>query len=83
MDKNEDRVILDRIRKLRSQQPNIQNFYEKFFDEVTNVSVSAQKSGWMMFINFRDSGSKLLSTKSFKKMNIIELFMLMKKVIKV
>ena len=82
LDKNEDRVVLDRIRELRSQQPNIHNFYEKFFDEVTNVSVSAQKSGWMMFINFRDSGSKLLSTKSFKKMNIVELFVLMKKVIK-
>ena len=49
---------------------------------VTNISVSAQKSGWMMYINFRDSGSKLLSTKSFKKMNIVELFVLMKKVIK-
>ena len=35
-----------------------------------------------MFINFRDSGSKLLSTKSFRKMNIVELFVLMKKVIK-
>ena len=81
LDKNEDRVVLDRIRELRSQQPNIHNFYEKFFDEVTNVSVSAQKSGWMMYINFRDSGSKLLSTKSFKKMNIVELFVLMKKVI--
>ena len=65
-------VILDRIRELRSQQPNIHNFYEKFSDEVTNVSVSAQKTGWMMFINFRDSGSKLLSTKSFRKMNIVE-----------
>ena len=81
LDKNEDRVILDRIRELRSQQPSIHNFYEKFFNEVTNISVSAQKSGWMMYINFRDSGSKLLSTKSFKKMNIVELFVLMKKVI--
>ena len=82
LDKNEDRVVLDRIRELRSQQPNIHNFYEIFSDEVTNVSVSAQKTGWMMFINFRDSGSKLLSTKSFRKMNIVELFVLMKKVIK-
>ena len=79
LDKNED---MDRIRELRSQQPNIHNFYEIFSDEVTNVSVSAQKTGWMMFINFRDSGSKLLSTKSFRKMNIVELFVLMKKVIK-
>ena len=82
LDKNEDRAVLNCIRELRSQLPNIQNFYEKFSDEVTNVSVSAQKAGWMMFINFRDSGSKLLSTKSFKKMNIVELFVLMKKVIK-
>ena len=82
LDKNEDRVVLDHIRELRSQQPNIHNFYEKFFDEVTNVSVSAEKTNWMMFINFKDSGSKLLSTKSFKKMNIVELFVLMKKVIK-
>ena len=82
LDKNEDMVVLDRIRELRSQQPNIHNFYEKFSDDITNVSVSAQKTGWMMFINFRDSGSKLLSTKSFKKMNIVKLFMLMKKVIK-
>ena len=44
LDKNEDRVVLDRIRELRSQQPNIHNFYEKFSDEVTNVSVSAQKT---------------------------------------
>ena len=36
----------------------------------------------MMFINFRDSRSKLLSTKNFKKMNIVELYVLMKKVIK-
>ena len=36
----------------------------------------------MMFINFRDSESKLLSTRSFQKMNIVELFVLMKKVIK-
>ena len=35
-----------------------------------------------MYINFRDSRSKLLSPKSFKKMNIVELFVLMKKVIK-
>ena len=67
LDKNEDRVILDRIRELRSQQPNIHNFYEKFSDKVTNVSVSAQKIGWMVFINFRDSGSKLLSTKASKR----------------
>ena len=63
-------------------KPNIHNFYEIFFDKVTNASVSAQKTGWMMFINFKDSGSKLLSTKSFRKMNIVELFVLMKKVIK-
>ena len=44
--------------------------------------MSAQKTWWMMFINFKDSGSKLLSTKSFKKMNIVELFGLMRKVIK-
>ena len=35
-----------------------------------------------MYINFKDSESKLLSMKSFKKMNIVELFVLMKKVIK-
>ena len=44
--------------------------------------MSAQKIGWMMFINFQDSGSKLLLTKSFRKLNIVELFVLMKKVIK-
>ena len=44
--------------------------------------MSAQKNGWMMYINFQDSGSKLLSTKSFKKLNIVELLVLMKKVIK-
>ena len=61
---------------------NIHTFYETFSDQVTSVSMSAQKTGWMMFINFKDSGSKLLSTKSFKKMNIVELFVLMRKVIK-
>ena len=55
LEKNEDMVVLDRIRELRSQFPDIHKFYENFSDEVTNVSVSAHKSGWMMFINFRDS----------------------------
>ena len=82
LEKNEDMVVLDHIRELRSQFQDIHKFYENFSDQVTNVSVSAQKSGWMMYINFKDSGSKLLSTKSFKKMNIVELFVLMKKVIK-
>ena len=61
LEKNEDRVILDHIRELRSQFPDIHKFYENFSDQVTDVSVSAQKSGWMMYINFKDSGSKLLS----------------------
>ena len=74
--KNEDRIVLDYIRELRSQLPNIHTFYEIFSDQVTNVSVSAQKQGWMMYINFKDSGSKLLSTKSFSKMNIVELYVL-------
>ena len=82
LEKNEDRVILDYIRSLRSQLPDIHKFYEVFSDQVTNVSVSAQKSGWRMYINFKDSGSKLLSTKSFKKLNIVELYVLMRKVIK-
>ena len=82
LEKNEDRVILDYIRSLRSQLPDIHKFYEVFSDQVTNVSVSAQKSGWRMYINFKESGSKLLSTKSFKKLNIVELYVLMRKVIK-
>ena len=82
LEKNEDRVVLDYIRSLRSQLPDIHKFYEVFSDQVTNVSVSAQKSGWRMYINFKDSGSKLLSTKSFKKLNIVELYVLMRKVIK-
>ena len=82
LERNEDRVILDHIRELRSQYPNIHTFYEKLDEQVTSVSVSAQKNGWMMYINFLNSGSKLLSTKSFKKLNIVELFMLMRKVIK-
>ena len=44
--------------------------------------MSAQKTGWMMYINFFNSGSKLLSTKSFKKLNIVELYVLIRKVIK-
>ena len=82
LEKNEDMVVLDHIRELWSQYPNIHTFYETFADLVTSVSVSAQKSGWMMYINFKDFASKLLSTKSFKKMNIVELFVLMRKVIK-
>ena len=82
LEKNEDRVILDYIQDLRRQLPDIHKFYEVFSDQVTNVSVSAQKSGWRMYINFKDSGSKLLSTKSFKKLNIVEMFVLMRKVIK-
>ena len=82
LEKNEDRVVLDHIREIQSQYSNIHTFYEKFVDQVTSVLVSAQKNGWMMYINFLDSGSKLLSTKSFKKLNIVELFVLMRKVIK-
>ena len=82
LEKNEDRVVLDYICELRSQLPDIHKFYEVFSDQVTNVSVSAQRSGWMMYINFKDSGSKLLYTKSFKKLNIVGLFVLMRKVIK-
>ena len=36
----------------------------------------------MMYINFLNFGSKLLSTKSFKKLNIVDLLVLMRKVIK-
>ena len=50
LEKNEDKVILDHVRELRSQYPNIHTFYESFADQVTSVSVSAQKSGWMMYI---------------------------------
>ena len=82
LEKNEDMVVLDHVRELRSQYPNIHTFYESFTDQVTSVFVSAQKSGWMMYINFKDSGSKLLSTKNFKKLNIVELFVVIRKVIK-
>ena len=36
----------------------------------------------MMYINFINSGLKLLSSKSFRKMNIVEIYVLMRKVIK-
>ena len=36
----------------------------------------------MMYINFSNTGSRLLYTKSFKKINIVELFVLIRKVIK-
>ena len=62
--------------------PNIHTFYEKLDEEVTSVSVSAQKNGWMLYINFINLGSRLLSTRSFKKLNIVELLVLMRKVIK-
>ena len=45
LEKNEDMVVLDRIRDLRSQFPDIHKFYENFSDEDTNISVSAHKSG--------------------------------------
>ena len=82
LDTNEDRVVLDHIRELRSLYPNIHTFYEKLDEQVTSISVSAQKNGWMMYINFINTGSRLLSTRSFKKLNIVELFVLMRKVIK-
>ena len=82
MERNEDKAILDQIRELRIKYPDIHVFYEKFYKLVTSVSVSDQKTGWMMYINFINSGSKLLSTKSFKKLNIVEMFVLMRKVIK-
>ena len=82
LERNEDRVVLDHIRELRNQYTNVHVFYNKFDELVTSVSVSAQKTEWMMYINFSNAGSKLLSTKSFKKLNILELFVLMRKVIK-
>ena len=82
MERNKDRVVLDQIRELQSQYTNIHAFYEKFDELVTSISVSAQKNGWMMYINFLNSGSKWLSTKSFKKLNTVELFVLMRKVTK-
>ena len=45
LEKNEDRVVLGHIRELRSQYSNIHTLNEKFVDQVTSVSVSAQKSG--------------------------------------
>ena len=56
LEKNEDRVVLDYIRDLRSQLPDIHKFYEFFSDQVTNVSISAQKSGWRMYINTKTPG---------------------------
>ena len=41
LEKNEDRVVLDYIRELWSQLPDIHKLYEVFSDQVTNVSVSA------------------------------------------
>ena len=79
---NEDRVVLDHIRELRSLYPNIHTFYETLDEQLTSVSVSAQNNGWMMYINFLNTGSRLLSTRSFKKLNIIELFVRMRNVIK-
>ena len=75
-------VVLDHLRELQSQYPNIHTFYDTSAEQVSSVSVSAKKSGWMIYITFKDSGLKLLSTKSFKKLNIVELFVLMRKVIK-
>ena len=80
IERNKDRVVLDQIRELRSQYTNIHVFYKKLDELVTSVSLSAQKTGWMMYINFINSGSKLLSTKSFKKLNIVELYVMMRKV---
>ena len=76
-----DRIVLDKIRELRWLYPNIHIFYEKLDEEVTSVSMSARKNGWMLYINFINLGSRLLSTKSFKTLNIVELFVLMRKVI--
>ena len=50
--------------------------------EVTSISVSAQKNGWKLYINLIVLGSRLLSSKSFKKLNIVKLFVLMRMVIK-
>ena len=82
MERNEDMVVLDQTKELRSQYTNIHAFNEKFDELVMSVLVSAQKKRWMMYINFLKFGSKLLSTKSFKKLHIVELFVLMRKVIK-
>ena len=41
LEKNEDQVVLDHIRQLRTLYPNIHTFYEKLDEQVTSVSVSA------------------------------------------
>ena len=82
MERNKDKAVLDQIRELRTQYTDIHVFYEKFDELVMSVLVSAQKTGCMMYINFLNYGSKLISTKSFKKLNIVELCVLMRKVIK-
>lgn len=75
LEKTKDRDVLKRLEELRSQFPNIHDYY------ITNVSISAQKNDWSTYVNFTTLGSKLLSTRSFRKMNIVELYVLKRKII--
>lgn len=61
--------------------PNIYEFYHELDKRITSVSASALNKGWIMYVNISDRGSKRLSSRIFKKINIVELFILQRKVI--
>ena len=56
LENNEDRVVLDYIRELRSQLPDIHKFYEIFSDQVTNVSVSGQNQDGLCILTSKTPG---------------------------
>lgn len=81
MVQNDDKVIMDIIREYREKYPNIHEFYHMFDNRFSSVSASALKKGWVMYVNLVDRAALRLSTRMFKKMNIVELFVLKNKII--
>lgn len=72
---------MDIIRDKREKYPDIHEFYEKLNERVTSVSASKLKKGWIMYVNLIDHRALRLSSRMFKKMNVVELFVLKSKII--
>lgn len=70
---------MDLIKKYKSMYSDVHEYYHRLKEKITSVYVSALKIGWIMYVNITELGSKKLSSYIFKKINIVELFILQKK----
>ena len=81
LEQSDDRIIMDLIREYRSRYPDIHEFYHMLDDRITSVSASNLKDAWLMYVNTVYQPSLRMSSRIFKKMNIVELFILKRKLI--